>query len=103
MAADSVLGRLVAEHLGVRSPQVHTYGLTDMDEGYDIFRREIDGKFVWVGARETFARARAAVVQDPASFDREFMIVNALTGERTLIKPPRQTRSEGQRGRHEGH
>jgi hypothetical protein len=23
-----------------------------MDESYDIFRREIDGKFVWIGAAE---------------------------------------------------
>ena len=82
------MGRLVAEHLGVRSPQVHTYGLTDMDESYDIFRREIDGSFVWVGAAETFSRAREKVVQDPAASDHEFVIVNALTGEKVFVLPP---------------
>jgi len=61
-----------------------------MNESYDIFRREIDGRFVWVGATETFARAREKVIQDPTSSDREFMIVNALTGVGTLIEPPEQ-------------
>jgi hypothetical protein len=60
----------------------------NMNESFDIFRREIDGSFVWVGAAETFARARQKVVQDPASFDREFLIVNALTGERVVVEPP---------------
>jgi hypothetical protein len=60
----------------------------NMNESFDIFRREIDGSFVWVGATETFALARQKVVQDPASFDREFLIVNALTGERMVVEPP---------------
>jgi hypothetical protein len=59
-----------------------------MNESFDIFRREFDGSFVWVGATETFALAREKVVQDPASSDREFLIVNALTGERTVVEPP---------------
>ena len=61
---------------------------SSMNESFDIFRREIDGSFVWVGAAETFAFAREKVVQDPASFDREFLIVNALTGERMVVEPP---------------
>jgi len=63
-------------------------GLTRMNESFDIFRREFDGSFVWVGATETFALAREKIVQDPASSDREFLIVNALTGERTVVEPP---------------
>jgi len=59
-----------------------------MDEGYDIFRREFDGSFVWVGAAETFSRAREKVVQHPASIDYEFLIVNALTGRKTFVIPP---------------
>jgi hypothetical protein len=42
----------------------------NMNESFDIFRREIDGSFVWVGAAETFALARQKVVQDPAASDR---------------------------------
>jgi hypothetical protein len=45
-------------------------------------------QLVWVGAAESFALARQKVVQDPASFDREFLIVNALTGERMVVEPP---------------
>jgi hypothetical protein len=59
-----------------------------MDESYDIFRREIDGSFVWIGAVETFARARERVVQDPASIVYEFVIVNALTGQKAFVIPP---------------
>jgi len=61
-----------------------------MDESYDVFRREADGNFVWLGAAETFSRAMQKVVQDPAAIDREFLIVNALTGVKTLIEPPAQ-------------
>jgi hypothetical protein len=57
----------------------------NMNESFDIFRREIDGSFVWVGAAEAFALARQKVVQDPASSDREFL---ALTGERMVVEPP---------------
>jgi hypothetical protein len=60
-----------------------------MDESFDIFRRELDGSFVWIGATETFARAREKVVQDPASIDYEFVIVNALTGQKTFVIPPK--------------
>ena len=59
-----------------------------MDESFDIFRREVDGSFVWIGATETFARAREKVVQDPASIACEFVIVNALTGQKTFVIPP---------------
>ena len=62
--------------------------MLNMNESFDIFRREIDGSFVWVGAAETFALARQKIVQDPAASDREFLIVNALTGERMVVEPP---------------
>jgi hypothetical protein len=65
-----------------------------MDQSYDIFRREIDGSFVWIGAVETFARAREKVVDDPASIDYEFMIVNALTGQKTFVIPPERPPAE---------
>ena len=58
-----------------------------MDESYDIFRR-VDGRLVWVGAAERVARQGERVVQDPCAIDCEFLVVNALTGERTLIEPP---------------
>ena len=60
-----------------------------MDESFDIFRRELDGSFVWIGAVETFARAREKVVEHPTSIDYEFVIVNALTGQKTFVIPPK--------------
>jgi hypothetical protein len=68
----------------------HSFWVCSMNinESFDIFRREIDGSFVWVGAAESFALARQKAVQDPASLDREFLIVNALTGERVVVEPP---------------
>ena len=59
-----------------------------MNETFEIFLRKEDGSFVWVGATETFALAREKVVQNPASMDYAFLIVNSLTGEKTLIEPP---------------
>jgi len=58
-----------------------------MKETFDVFRREADGSFIWVGASETFALARQMIVQNPASSDYAFLIVNSATGERTLIEP----------------
>jgi len=58
-----------------------------MKETFDVFSRESDGSFTWVGASETFALAREMVVQNPASSDYAFLIVNSATGERTLIEP----------------
>lgn len=58
-----------------------------MKETFDVFRREADGSFIWVGASETFALAREIVVQNPASSDYAFLIVNSATGEKTLIEP----------------
>ena len=57
-----------------------------MDDSYDVFRREIDGTFTWLGTRETFARAREKVVQELAASDHAFLIVSVTTGERTLIE-----------------
>ena len=65
-----------------------------LNESFDIYRRDIDGSFVWVGAAESFALARQKVVQDPASFDREFLIVNALTGEKMVVEPPERPPNE---------
>jgi len=59
-----------------------------MNGTFDIFLRKEDGSFQWVGATETFALAREKVVQDPASVDYAFLIVNETTGEKALIEPP---------------
>jgi hypothetical protein len=53
----------------------------------DIFLREVDGSFKWVGATETLALARQKVVQNPASSDFAFLIVDSTTGEKTIIEP----------------
>jgi hypothetical protein len=65
-----------------------------MNETFDIFLREEDGSFMWVGAAETFALARLTVVQNPRSSDYAFLIVNAATGEKTLIEPPEKPPAE---------
>jgi hypothetical protein len=64
--------------------------LTDsgMKETFSVFRQELGGSFSFVGSTDTLAQAREKVVQDPASFDREFVIVNAASGEKTFIEPP---------------
>ena len=49
---------------------------------------------MWVGAAETFALARETVVQNPDSSDYAFLIVNAATGEKTLIEPPERPPAE---------
>ena len=54
-----------------------------MNEIFDIFRRETDGSFKWVGAAETLALARQKVVQDPAASDYAFLIVNSATEPRS--------------------
>jgi hypothetical protein len=59
-----------------------------MNESFNVFRQETDGSFKFVGATDTLAQAREKVVQDPAASDREFLIVNALTGERMVVEPP---------------
>ena len=61
---------------------------TGMRETFNVFRQEIDGSFKFVGATDTLAQAREKVVQDPASFDREFVIVNAVSSEKMLMEPP---------------
>jgi hypothetical protein len=53
----------------------------------DIFLCEADGSSKWVAATETLALAREKVVQNPASSDHEFLIVDSNTGETTLIEP----------------
>jgi hypothetical protein len=68
---------------------------TDPDS-VDIFLCEADGSSKWVAATETLALAREKVVQNPASSDHEFLIVDSNTGETTLIEPmerPPGTRS----------
>ena len=63
------------------SPVTHT----GMKETFNVFREESDGSFRFVGATDSLAQARKKVVQDPASFDREFVIVNAASGEKTSL------------------
>ena len=53
----------------------------------DIFLREADGSFKWVGATETLALARRKVVQNPASSDFAFLIIDSTIGEKTIIEP----------------
>ena len=65
-----------------------------MNETFDIFLRKEDGSFVWVGPAESFALARETVVQNPDSSDYAFLIVNAATGEKTLIEPPEKLSAE---------
>jgi hypothetical protein len=59
-----------------------------MNGTFDIFLRKEDGSFEWTGGTETLALARGKVVQNPASVDYVFFIVNEATGEKTLIEPP---------------
>ena len=61
---------------------------TPMNGTFDIFLRKEDGSFEWTGGTETLALARGKVVQNPASVDYVFFIVNEATGEKTLIEPP---------------
>ena len=58
---------------------------TGRKETFYVFREESDGSFRFVGATDTLAQARKKVVQDSASFDREFVIVNAASGEKTSL------------------
>jgi hypothetical protein len=58
-----------------------------MKETFSVFRQELGGSFSFVGSTDTLAQAREKVVQNPASSDYEFLIVNALTGEKTIIEP----------------
>ena len=55
-----------------------------MDQPFDIFRKEVGGRFVWCGAAKSLAEANATVKRlDDSS--TEFIIVNEDTGERTFI------------------
>jgi hypothetical protein len=53
----------------------------------DVFLREADGSFKWIAATETLALAREKVIQNPASSDYAFLIVDLATGEKTIIEP----------------
>ena len=61
----------------------------------DIFLRQTDGRFTWVAVAETFALARQKVVQNPASSDYAFLIVDSTSGENAIVepseKPPEQS------------
>jgi PAS domain S-box-containing protein len=83
-------GRIYAITATITAVNGNLGGGALMDESYDVFRREADGNFVWLGAAGTFSRAMQKVVQDPAAIDRGFLIVSALTGVKTLIEPPAQ-------------
>ena len=53
----------------------------------DIFLRDADGSFKWLAVTETLALARQKIVQNPASSDFAFLIVDSTTGETTIIEP----------------
>jgi len=53
----------------------------------DIFLQKSDGCFVWVATSDTLALARQTVIQNPASADYTFLIVDSATGERTIVEP----------------
>lgn len=54
----------------------------------DIFLREADGNFQWIAEAESLASAKEKVVQNPASSDYAFVILDSATGEKTVIEPP---------------
>jgi len=54
---------------------------------FDIFLWEADGNFKWVATTESLALARENVIQNPASSDYAFLIVNSATKEKMLIEP----------------
>src|SRR5262245_37616010 len=53
----------------------------------DIFLQRTDGCFIWVATTDTLASAREKVVQNPASSDYAFLIVDSTMGQTTLIEP----------------
>lgn len=57
-----------------------------MEQPFDIFRREVDGRFVWCGAAQTLAEVHAMIkrLDDHVS---EFVVVDEESGERQIIKP----------------
>jgi len=60
-----------------------------LEPAFEIFRREADGSFKWVGVAETLAKAREKVIQDPSCMDYQYVVVNSATGEQTVIEPPK--------------
>jgi hypothetical protein len=59
-----------------------------LEPKFEIFRRETDGSFKWVGVAETLAKAREIIIQNPSCMDYQFVVVNSATGEQTIIEPP---------------
>lgn len=53
----------------------------------DIFQRESDGNFEWIADAESLTSAKEKVVQNPASSDFAFLIVDNATREQTVVDP----------------
>jgi len=64
-------------------------GEVSMIQLFDIFKKTGD-RFTWRGTATTLDQAKSTVMrmQDHVS---EFLIVNQVTGERTIINPAEQT------------
>jgi hypothetical protein len=60
-----------------------------MDQPFDIFRKDVDGRVVWCGTAKSLAEAHAKIrgLEIP---NLEFMVIDELTGEQTFIKVPSQ-------------
>ena len=56
-----------------------------MDQPLDIFKKEVDGRFVWCGTAKSLTEANAAVKRFG---DAEFLIVNEDSGERIFVPRP---------------
>ena len=59
-----------------------------MYPAYDIFRRDLDGRYIWCSAASTMSEANAtlrlfATSESPES---EFIILNQQTNERVTVK-----------------
>ena len=55
-----------------------------MDQPFDIFRKEVDGRIVWCSAAISLAEAHAKI-RDLDQTSVEYIIVNEVSGERTFI------------------
>ena len=56
-----------------------------MDQPYDVFRKEPDGRFVWCGAAKSLVEAHYKIRIDDIRV--EHLIINENTSERTVVKP----------------
>jgi hypothetical protein len=61
-----------------------------VNQPFDIFKKEPGGRFVWCGTAITLSQANLTVkkLNDHVS---EFLIIDEVTGEQTIITPGEQT------------